>query len=73
MIDRERETLHDADDPFPVDPYRIGVDGRLQGYFEDKESALLAALVLKRTQPNRHVTIYDAFERRHIPVELPVK
>lgn len=66
---RPPQSVGERRDNVPIDPFRIGVDGRLKRGFADFEMAHAAALKLKCQHPHLYVTVYDAIARHHHVVE----
>lgn len=53
-----------------VEQFYVAVDRQLKSGFGTYDAALKAALAIKQRYPQLQVTVYDAKERRHAPVEL---
>jgi len=60
-------------DALPVDGYGIAVDGKIKSHHETANAALKGGLEIKRKFPVVQVTVFDAAERTHTPVELPAE
>jgi riboflavin biosynthesis pyrimidine reductase len=52
-------------------PFYVAVDRQLKSEHESYEAAEKAAIEIKKRHPKLHVTVFDAKEQRHTPVELP--
>lgn len=56
--------------PALVEQFHVAVDRQLKSGFGTYDAALKAALAIKQRYPQLQVTVYDAKERRHTPIEL---
>jgi hypothetical protein len=54
-----------------TEPFYVAVDRQLKSGYETYEAAEKAALEIKRRYPKLQVTVFDAKEQRHAPIELP--
>ncbi|MDI4232620.1 hypothetical protein AAFX91_35230 [Bradyrhizobium sp. 31Argb] len=57
--------------PSLTKPFHVAVDRQLKSEHESYEAAEKAAIEIKKRHPKLHVTVFDAKEQRHTPVELP--
>ena len=57
-------------EPPLVEQFHVAVDRQLKSGFGTYDGALKAALAIKQRYPQLQVTVYDAKERRHTPIEL---
>jgi hypothetical protein len=52
-----------------VEQFYVAVDRQLKSGHATYEAAEKAALAIKRQHPQLHITVYDAKEQRHAPIE----
>jgi hypothetical protein len=57
--------------PSLTKPFHVAVDRQLKSEHESYEAAEKAAIEIKKRHPKLHVTVFDAKEQRHTPIELP--
>ena len=57
----------------PADGYVLEIDGKFKSQYETSDTAMKAALELKKKFPQIQVKLYDAKARARTPVELPEK
>jgi hypothetical protein len=53
----------------PVDGFVLSVDGKLKTRYESVKDAAAAGAKLKQSYPVIQIAVYDATERKYIPVE----
>ncbi len=53
----------------PVDGFVLSVDGKLKTRYESAKDAAAAGAKLKHSYPVIQIAVYDATERKYIPVE----
>lgn len=54
-----------------IEQFYVAVDRQLKSGHATYEAAEKAALAIRRQHPQLHITVYDAKEQRHIPIERP--
>lgn len=52
----------------PLDGFVLSVDGKLKTRYETAKDALAAGAKLKQSYPVIQIAVYDALERRYMPV-----
>ena len=57
----------------PTEGYVLEIDGKFKSQYETSDTAMKAALELKKKFPQIQVKLYDAKARARTPVELPEK
>jgi hypothetical protein len=53
----------------PIDGFVLSVDGKLKTRYESEKDAVAAGAKLKHSYPVIQIAVYDATERKYIPVE----
>ena len=53
----------------PIDGFVLSVDGKLKTRYESEKEAAAAGAKLKQSYPVIQIAVYDATERKYIPVK----